>query len=470
MSLSCGLLYFHASSRPLRLRPDHGRRGRARRTTAASGPAPPPGRRRGVGGAASITHDPTFALGHAALALLGHELCAAVDIGVPAAGRATRTPPAAPSASAATCTRSSRTSAATRPLVEHLAPTRATPCCSRPPCPTIAFAGVTEVPEEAWAIVERAIPAYGDDWWYTGLLAFVRQEQRRFDEAMDAVLPFAGRGAGRRPLRARPGARPLRDRRPRGRPGLDGRLGDRRRRRRPRASATSPGTPPCTSSRWATWTRSGGGTTPSCGREHGLGCRALVDTGSLLFRWAITPGAAEVPEHRGRRRRRPAATCSSARPPRSWACTRRSPCWPSTTGTGCARSAAGRRGTRTRPSATSWRRWPGRCCCWHDGRCSEAADALARALAATCPGSAGRDAQRESSRRPGSRALLRAGRFDEARDVLDDRLDRRRSPRDQRWRAGLPGPRSQAGHARVIRPLVDLDLNRVQAGGRRARR
>jgi hypothetical protein len=29
--------------------------------------------------AASIAHDPTFALGHAALALLGHELCAQVD-------------------------------------------------------------------------------------------------------------------------------------------------------------------------------------------------------------------------------------------------------------------------------------------------------------------------------------------------------------------------------------------------------
>ena len=29
--------------------------------------------------------------------------------------------------------------------------------------------------------------------------------------------------------------------------------------------------------------------------EHGLGCRALVDSGSLLFRWALTPGATDVP-------------------------------------------------------------------------------------------------------------------------------------------------------------------------------
>ncbi|MFT4262082.1 MAG: pyridine nucleotide-disulfide oxidoreductase, partial [Nocardioides sp.] len=31
--------------------------------------------------AEAITHDPTFALGHAALALLGHELCLPVDVG-----------------------------------------------------------------------------------------------------------------------------------------------------------------------------------------------------------------------------------------------------------------------------------------------------------------------------------------------------------------------------------------------------
>ncbi len=44
-------------------------------------------------------------------------------------------------------------------------------------------------------------PAYGDDWWFTGLLAFVRQEQGRFDEAMDlscrslAEEPGAGHSA-----------------------------------------------------------------------------------------------------------------------------------------------------------------------------------------------------------------------------------------------------------------------------------
>src|SRR6476469_1742290 len=92
--------------------------------------------------AASVALDPTFALGHAAMALL---LSVAV--------------------------------------------------------PTIAFAGVTTVPQDAWNIVERCAPAYGDDWWFTGLLAFMRQEQGRFDEAMSLaclsldVEPGAGHSA-----------------------------------------------------------------------------------------------------------------------------------------------------------------------------------------------------------------------------------------------------------------------------------
>ena len=37
-------------------------------------------------------------------------------------------------------------------------------------------------------------------------------------------------------------------------------------------------------------------------------------------------------------------------------------------------------------------------------------------------------------------ALLRAGRYDDARQVLDARLDRRESPRDRIWRAGAGIP------------------------------
>ncbi|WP_432994059.1 FAD/NAD(P)-binding protein [Dactylosporangium sp. CA-233914] len=51
--------------------------------------------------------------------------------------------------------------------------------------PTIAFGGATQVPQHAWAIVERLAPVYGEDWWYLGLLAFVRQEQHRWAQSAD---------------------------------------------------------------------------------------------------------------------------------------------------------------------------------------------------------------------------------------------------------------------------------------------
>ena len=177
--------------------------------------------------------------------------------------------------------------------------------------PTIAFAGVTEVPEEAWSIVERAIPAYGDDWWFTGLLAFVRQEQGRFDEAMDAVLRARWRSS---PAPA--------TRRTRGRT------------RTTRPATTWPG--------WPGWTAGCTGDGASIDSlshfawhaalhelslgdldavrrrydgqlrpEHGLGCRALVDTGSLLFRWALTPDAPRRARAWSRWPRWPAATCWS---------------------------------------------------------------------------------------------------------------------------------------------------------------
>ena len=64
--------------------------------------------------------------------------------------------------------------------------------------PTIAFSGVTETSAEVWSLVEGAAPAYGDDWFYLSLLAFVRQEQERYDEALALaeraleIEPFSG--------------------------------------------------------------------------------------------------------------------------------------------------------------------------------------------------------------------------------------------------------------------------------------
>src|SRR3954452_21199841 len=151
--------------------------------------------------AASVALDPTFALGHAALALLGHELCAPVDVEA-------RVRDARLHARRSTDRERSHVDAVARhvagdrtALVRHLDRHPADGLLLSAAVPTIAFAGVTTVPEDAWSLVERCAPAYGDDWWFGGLLAFIRQEQGRFDGAMElscrslALQPSAGHSA-----------------------------------------------------------------------------------------------------------------------------------------------------------------------------------------------------------------------------------------------------------------------------------
>src|SRR6478735_857759 len=127
--------------------------------------------------ASAVALDPTFGLGHAALALLGHEFCAPVDVDARLrdaklhAGRGSERERSHVDAVVR------HVAGDSRPLVAHLATYPLDALLLSTAVPTIAFAGVTEVPEEAWSLVERAAPAYGDDWWFTGLLAFVRQEQ-----------------------------------------------------------------------------------------------------------------------------------------------------------------------------------------------------------------------------------------------------------------------------------------------------
>jgi hypothetical protein len=382
--------------------------------------------------AASIALDPTFALGHATLALLGHELCAPVDI-------AARLRDAQRHASRATARERSHIQAVvahlggdSRPLVRHLGAFPRDALLLSTAVPTIAFAGVTEVPEEAWQIVERAIPAYGDDWWFTGLLAFVRQEQRRFDEAMElscrslADEPGAGHSA-----HARTHAHYETGDHEAGLTWMDGWVtGD-------GASIES-----LSHFSWhaalhelslgdldAVRRRYDGQLRP----EHGLGCRALVDSGSLLFRWALTPGASDVPdiervaEVAGRDAlERPSTPflamhaavtllalgdVSGLDRLESWADEHRHP---------TQREVVA-------PLAHALRQMAA-------GRCSSAADQL-RALRHATPRLGGSDAQRELLEETRIAALLRAGRLDEARRLLDERLDRRRSPRDERWRA-----------------------------------
>jgi hypothetical protein len=177
--------------------------------------------------------------------------------------------------------------------------------------------------------------------------------------------------------------------------------------------------------------------------EHGLGCRALVDSGSLLFRWALTPGAERVPdvaavaEAAGRDvLERPATPFLAMHSAVTLLALDDGPALGR-----LAAWAAGHTHPTQREVVAPLARALGQMA---TGRCSAAADALA-VLVGPVRRLGGSDAQREIIEEARIAALLRAGRFDDARLLLDERLDRRRSPRDERWRAtcatgGEPAP------------------------------
>lgn len=154
----------------------------------------------------AVAADPRFALGHAALALLGHEggaedvdVDASIIAAVAAVDHADERERRFVSVARDRIRRPGARSSAS--LIAHIQAYPEDALAVSVAVPTIAFGGATELPQEAWALVEGLAPAYGDDWWYQSLLAFMRQEQGRFDEAMTlaeaslAVEPHAGHAA-----------------------------------------------------------------------------------------------------------------------------------------------------------------------------------------------------------------------------------------------------------------------------------
>jgi uncharacterized NAD(P)/FAD-binding protein YdhS len=139
--------------------------------------------------ATAVQEDPQFALGHAVLALLGTEWGVPVDV-----ERALRSATASHvhadererrfiEVAQARVTDPGAGSAAALLAYIHTYPEDALAVSIA--VPTIAFGGATEIPAEAWALVEGLAPAYRDDWWYLGMLAFIRQEQERYGEAFE---------------------------------------------------------------------------------------------------------------------------------------------------------------------------------------------------------------------------------------------------------------------------------------------
>lgn len=136
----------------------------------------------------AVAIDPSFAVGHAALALLRHE--AGVVTGVAHSLSLARAAAAERADDrersfvdvVGTIVRGDR-SAAAAALRSHLAAHPRDALALSVAVPTIAFAGSIEVRRDAWQLVDDLGPDYGDHWWYISLLAFVRQEQGRYDEA-----------------------------------------------------------------------------------------------------------------------------------------------------------------------------------------------------------------------------------------------------------------------------------------------
>ncbi len=388
--------------------------------------------------AMSIALDPTFALGHAALALFGHEFCAQVDI-------AARLRDATLHARRSSVRERSHVHAVVQhvrgdslPLIGHLERYPRDALLLSTAVPTIAFAGVTTVPEEAWTIVERAAPAYGNDWWYAGLLAFIRQEQGLFDEAMDlsctslAEAPDAGHSA-----HARAHAHYETGDHAAGLAWMDAWvLGD--------GAATdslshfswhaalhelSTGDLDAVRRRYVGQLRPGArARLPGPGRHRlpavALGAHARART--TYPRWTRSPVPSTTARWRGR-------------PRRSWACTPRSRCSRSTTPPGSAGSPTGPAAHRDRTHAEVVAPLARAMKLMAEGQCSAAADRLAE-LGPQVWRLGGSDAQREVVEETRIAALLRAGRYDEAREVLDRRLDRRRCRRDEAWRAQCAEP------------------------------
>lgn len=137
----------------------------------------------------AVLEDPSFALGQASLAVLessgGHpgrarRRIAHARVLAERDGVSARERSAVAAYGALLAGDSARTTAL---LTEHLTAYPLDAFALSVAVPTVAFSGVTETCEQVWPLVERCAPFYGDDWWFTSLLAFVEEERGHYDTA-----------------------------------------------------------------------------------------------------------------------------------------------------------------------------------------------------------------------------------------------------------------------------------------------
>ncbi|MDZ5662632.1 NAD(P)-binding protein [Nocardioides sp. zg-1308] len=140
--------------------------------------------------AQAVAADEGFVQAHAALALLGHEWGATThwQASLRAAHRAAaeRHLDDRESSFLDAVTTRLRTDEATgaAALLRHVRLFPRDALAVSVAVPTVAFGGLTSGTQTA-ELVESLGRSYGDDWWYAGQLAFVRQDQERWAEAED---------------------------------------------------------------------------------------------------------------------------------------------------------------------------------------------------------------------------------------------------------------------------------------------
>ncbi|MFF4571577.1 FAD/NAD(P)-binding protein [Streptomyces sp. NPDC001410] len=389
--------------------------------------------------ARAVALDPGFALGHAALALLGHECGAAVDVprALADAQRCARERADTRERSFVdVVTRRITGDDGDEALVRHLRTYPADALALAAAVPTIAFSGVSDLhDDDALGLLRLTSPAYDGHWFHTSLLAFLRQEEGRLHEAGElahralAVEPASGHAVhALAHVHYESGAHEA------GRDWLDRWVSGRGRGAVHRAHFSwhialhelALDDPAAVRRRWFAQL--------APGRVTGM--RALVDSGSLLWRawlsdsWRGELPAADVLEAVEREvLERPATAFTALH-------------------VAVARTAAGDLPAlrRLRDHALGadlvQREVVAPLCEALAALVEERFVEAARGLDALLPvlrSVGGSAAQREVVEETLLYALVAAGRSDAARRLLDARLDRKPAPRDRRLLAGLSG-------------------------------
>lgn len=136
----------------------------------------------------AVEIDPDFVLGHASLALLGHEWCLegegrdALKAALAAAESRALDARTASFLEAVNARLNSDGQHGAEALLQHIARFPRDAFAVGIAVPSVAFGGLTAGSHTA-TFIESLGKAYGDDPWYASQLGFIRQEQGRLDEA-----------------------------------------------------------------------------------------------------------------------------------------------------------------------------------------------------------------------------------------------------------------------------------------------